>query len=422
MDYPEALAFLDGRQETRWKLGLGRIEALLAALGDPHDGLPAVHVAGTNGKGSFCALLAAALSGAGLKVGLYTSPHLNAPTERIRIGGKEIAQDDFARLIARVRSREPEESTYFELVTAAAFLHFRLERVDAAVIEAGLGGRLDATNALKKPLLTVVTSIAYDHTQHLGTTLKAIAAEKAGILKEGARFLCGEEDPLPRGVLAARARAVGAKIRSAPAALRRLSEDWEHGRQTAETPGGTRVTVPLLGDAALANAALAIAALDELRAEGLELPEGPALAGLAAARWPARFQVLPGPGGKRLVVDGAHNEAALEAFAATWKRSPFSKPDPLIVMGVLADKDWQRLARLAAPLAGRFIATQPPSPRALPAEELAEALRSAGARSVRAEPEPEAALAAWRADRAPGGAVIGSFYLAGRALRETAAP
>lgn len=422
MDYPEALRFLDGRQETRWKLGLSRIEALLAALGDPQDGLPAVHVSGTNGKGSFCAMLAAALQGAGLKVGLYTSPHLSAPTERIKVDGKEVSRADFGRLIARVRSCEPEECTYFELVTAAALLHFRRQHVDAAVIEVGLGGRLDATNVLKEPLLTVVTSIGFDHTQHLGNTLEAIAAEKAGILKPGAPFLCGEEDPLPRGVLAARARAVGAKLRSAPAALRRLSEDWERGSQTAETPGGTLLTVPLLGDAALRNAALVLSALDGLRARGLALPEVAALAGLAAARWPARFQVEPGPGGKRLVVDGAHNEAAMEAFAATWRRSPYSKRGPLIVMGVLADKDWERLARLAAPLAARFVATQPPSPRALPAEELAEALRRAGARDVRAVPDAEAALSAWRSDPAPHGAVIGSFYLAGLALRDAVAP
>lgn len=415
MDYAAALSFLDGRQETRWKLGLERIEGLLASVGEPHEGLGAIHVAGTNGKGSFCAMLASALTGSGLKTGLYTSPHLASPCERISIDGKRIAEADFARHILRLKACEPEEATYFELLTAAAFLHFRQERVDAAVVEVGLGGRLDATNVLRSPLLTVVTSIGYDHVEHLGDTLEKIAAEKGGILKGGAPFLCGEEDPLPKGVLAARARAVGARLRSAPRPLRRLSEDWERGRQEAETVGGTRVSVPLLGDAALKNAALVLAALEELRTKGLKIPEGRALAGLAAARWPARFEVRRLAGAKTLVVDGAHNPAAMEAFAATWRRSPFFHGDPLIVIGVLADKDWERLSSLAAPLAGRFLATTPPSPRALPAERLAVALRRAGAREVGVVPDPAGVLALLSADQGGAAALIGSFYLAGLA-------
>lgn len=416
MDYAAALAFLDGRQETRWKLGLSRIEALLAAAGDPHLGLPAVHVAGTNGKGSFCAMLASALGGAGLRVGLTTSPHLESPRERIVVDGRPIPEADFARHIARLARVEPEECTYFELVTAAAFLHFKERGVDAAVVEVGLGGRLDATNALKKPLLSVVTSIGYDHMQHLGDTLEKIAAEKAGIVKAGTPLLCGVEDPLVKAVFVSEAKRAGARLRSAPAPLRRLSEDWDAGVQRAVGAGGTEATVPLLGDAALANAAMVLAALEELRAAGLELPEKHCLAGLAAARWPGRFQVLSLPGGRRVVVDGAHNEAALEAFAATWRRSPYSKGDPLVVMGVLADKDAERLAVLAAPLAARFVATRPPSPRALAAADLAALLRRRGARSVEAVEDPAEALRRLAADPAPSGAVVGSFYLAGRAL------
>ncbi|TBR20820.1 bifunctional folylpolyglutamate synthase/dihydrofolate synthase [bacterium] len=418
MEFAEAKAWLDGRQETRWKLGLTRMEAVLAAVGDPHVGLPAVHVAGTNGKGSFCAMLEAALRGAGLKTGLTTSPHLHTPLERIRVDGKPVSGADFARHLARLKRTEPEEATYFELVTAAAFMQFRQERVDVAVVETGLGGALDATNVLPEPLLTVVTSIAYDHQQHLGDTLELIAGEKAGILKPGAPFLCGEDDPAPLRVLAARARKVGARMRGAPAPLARLREDWERGTQEAATVGGTRVRVPLLGDAALKNAALVVAALEELNGRRLSFDRAAALKGLSTAVWPCRFQVLPLGGGRRVVLDGAHNEAAMTAFADTWSRSPFSGQDPLIVMGVLADKDWERLADLAAPLAGRFIATAPPSPRALDAGRLAEALRRRGAREVRVEPNPVAAVAALAEDSAPAGAVVGSFYLAGFALGE----
>jgi dihydrofolate synthase/folylpolyglutamate synthase len=418
MDFAQARAFLDGRQETRWKLGLSRIEAVLAAVGDPHVGLPAVHVAGTNGKGSFCALLEAALRGAGLKTGLTTSPHLHSPLERIVVDGAPISPADFARHLARLKRTEPEEATYFELVTAAAFMHFRQERVDAAVVETGLGGALDATNALREPLLTVVTSIGYDHQQHLGETLELIAGEKAGILKDGVPFLCGEEDPAPLRVLAARAREVGARMRGAPARLKRLREDWERGSQEAVTAGGTRLRVPLLGDAALRNASLVVAALEELNGRRLSFDMGAALAGLSKAVWPARFQVLPLGGGRRVVLDGAHNEAALAAFADTWRRSPFSAQDPLVVIGALADKDWERLADLAAPLAARFVVTAPPSPRALDPERLAEALRRRGARDVRVVADPAAAVGELAEDHAPAGAVVGSFYLAGLALAE----
>ncbi|MBI5596421.1 MAG: bifunctional folylpolyglutamate synthase/dihydrofolate synthase [Elusimicrobia bacterium] len=414
MDYAGALAFLEGRQETRWKLGLSRIEALLAAAGDPHDGLPAVHVAGTNGKGSFCAMLASALSGAGLKTGLYTSPHLSSPRERIRVDGRMVSEADFAALIHRLKLCEPEESTYFELVTAAAFLHFRRERVDAAVVEVGLGGRLDATNALRSPLLSVVTSIGWDHAQHLGDTLEKIAVEKAGIFKPGVPVLCGEDAPVPRAALEARARQAGAPLRSVPA-LVRVGEDWGAGFQDARTTGGTRLRIPLLGDPALKNAGLVVAALEALPGRGLAVRLAPALDGLSRASWPARFEVRRTADGRVRVIDGAHNEPALEAFAATWRRSPYSGGEPVFLMGTLADKDWERLAALAAPLGGRFLVAAPPSPRALPAELLAERLRACGARDVRAFSSAPEAVRSWFDDPAPSGAMIGSFYLAGMA-------
>ena len=414
MDYAAALSFLDGRQETRWKLGLSRIEALLAAAGDPHEGLPAVHVAGTNGKGSFCAMLASALTGAGLKTGLYTSPHLRSPRERIRIDGEMVSEEDFAALIHRLKLCEPEESTYFELVTAAAFLHFRRQRVDAAVVEVGLGGRLDATNALRAPLLSVVTSIGWDHAQHLGDTLEKIAGEKAGIFKPGVPVLCGEEAPLPRAVLESRARQVGAPLRSARP-LTRVGEDWGRALQEAVTPGGVRVRIPLLGDAALKNAGLVLEALDLLPGRGLSVDRGRALSGLARAAWPARFEVRRTADGRVRVIDGAHNEPAREAFCASWKRSPFSAGEPVFLIGTLADKEWERLAVLAAPLGGRFIVTAPPSPRALPAERLAERLKACGAREDRAVSSAPQAVQAWLDDPAPCGAMVGSFYLAGMA-------
>lgn len=415
MSYRDALAFLEGRQETRWKLGLSRIEGLLGRLGDPQDAVPAVHVTGTNGKGTFCALLAAVLREAGLKTGLYTSPHLIEPVERIALDGRPVAREDFARLLAAVRAAETEQASYFELVTAAAFLAFREARADVAVVEVGLGGRLDATNALRRPALTVVTSIGLDHAPQLGSTHASVAREKAGILKPGAPFLCGEEAPEALAVLRERAYEVGAPMILPRPAFRVLAEDWEGGFQDVDF-GGRVLRLGLLGAAAARNAALVLAAVDELKSRGWRVPEEAAARGFAAPAWRARLEPLRLAGGRTLVLDGAHNLPAMEAFAAAWRRSPWGgRPAPLIA-AFLRDKDYEGMARVLAPLAGPVIAARAPSPRALEAGEVAAVLRSAGCAEVSAEPDPERALERWRRETAGAGAAVGSFYLAGKIL------
>ncbi|HVE14297.1 MAG TPA: folylpolyglutamate synthase/dihydrofolate synthase family protein [Elusimicrobiota bacterium] len=403
--FERALRLLDERQETRWELGLGRIRGLLHRLGDPQDAVPAIHVAGTNGKGSFCALLASVLGEAGLKPGLYTSPHLSTPTERIVLDGEAVSPEAFGELLERVRRAEEEPATYFELLTAAAFVHFQESGARAAVLETGLGGRLDATNVVARPALTVITSIGLDHVQHLGPTVADIAREKAGILKAGVPVLLGPMPAEARAVIDARARELGCPVLPDAPALEPARSLWEEGRQIAG-----KYEISLLGRAALANAGLVLAAVAELRRRGWTIPEEAVARGLRAARWPCRFEPVSRRG-KTVILDGAHNEDAMKAFLETWKASPWSRGGTL-VFGVLADKDWKTLAALAASAGAPVVCVRPDSPRALAAETLAARLLELGA-SARVAPSLEAAL-----DSCPASAAVcGSFYLAGAARR-----
>lgn len=437
----EALRFLDSRGETRWELGLDRIRGLLSRMGDPQRAYPSIHVAGTNGKGSFCALLSSVLREAGLHVGLYTSPHLLDIRERIAVDGKAVSVRDFASAVAAARDAEKDPATYFELLTAAAFQHFREAGVDVAVIETGLGGRLDATNALEAPLLTVITSIGFDHTAHLGKTLAVIAAEKAGILKPGVPCLCGERAQEPRSVIRRRAREVGARVIEAVSRLESVRPDWRGGEQRVVEGGGKGrgFVLPLLGSAALRNAALALDAVDVLRERGLSIPADAVERGLESARWPGRFQVVEMPAlpvapaghsshearargsvrgrGRVLVLDGAHNVPAMRAFLETWTSSPFSRNDALFLVGMLADKDVDGMLGLLAPLARRAVAVRADSPRALGCEELARRMESRGMEVVARAECARDAIKVWEADGARIAALCGSFYLVGDALK-----
>lgn len=412
MNFEAALRFLEGRQEARWKLGLSRIQGLLDALGRPQQGLRCVHVAGTNGKGSFAAILASIFQAAGLRTGLFTSPHLLSPRERIKVDGEMISEEDFARLMEKVRAAEPEEASYFELVTAIGFLYFRERGVDAAVVEVGLGGRLDATNVIVKPLLSVITSIALDHTAHLGGTLGAIAAEKAGILKPGAPCLCGEAKAEPLGVIERRAREVGARIVHYSPKFRVVSTDWDTGCQRVEISGKTR-TLSLLGRPAARSAALAVGAVSLL--PELNIREDAIERGFVRSVWPARFEIRRFED-RTFILDGAHNPEAMAAFAETYHASPWKGEASSFIVGLLKDKDYPAMLKSLAGCSNRFVATQPDSPRALPARELAAAIRKAAPEaSVEVEADPEKALHLGD-ERVK--AVVGSLYLIGEILPE----
>jgi dihydrofolate synthase / folylpolyglutamate synthase len=396
------------------RLGLEPFRRLLAALGDPHLGVPAVLVAGTNGKGSTAALLAAIGCAAGYRTGLYTSPHLEEPRERIRVDGLALPSLELDRLLDAVVQAAPEEPpTPFEALTAAAFLAFAEAGVELAVLEVGLGGRLDATNVVI-PALSLVTEIALDHREHLGATVEAIAAEKAGILRPGVPALAWVTDPAAAAALARVAGEQGVELELLP-------EAWQV-ETVASGPGGQRVrlsgptgsrqlALPFAGAHQLGNLALAVAAAEDLTVSGWPRLVDAIARGVAGCRWPGRLESVALPGGRRVVLDGAHNPHAAQALAAALgaEREPWA-----LVFGALADKDVAAMAAVLAPRAAAIFLAPPENPRALPLAALAALppLRR-GAQAG----DAGAALAAALAGPHPAVVVTGSLYLVGEARR-----
>jgi len=343
-DEPGAWLFARPTGGIRW--GLERTAALLAGVGDPHRRFRSLHVAGTNGKGSVSALCDAALRAAHPEraIGLYTSPHLVSFAERIRIGGRPVERELLLACEARLRPAiEESGATFFEATTAIAFLCFAEAGVDAAVVEVGLGGRLDSTNVLA-PVATAVTNIGVDHTEFLGTTLGEIAWEKAGIFKPGVPAVAAETDPLPLGVLRGRAEEVGAPFTALDDAARigdvGVSLEGTRFRLTSRVWGEHQVRIPLIGEHQARNAALAAELLATL--PGDLRPGWNAVAeGFAGVRWPGRMQVEV-RGGLTWVFDVAHNPAGVETLAATLDRLDLPRPRVLLA-AILSDKDWRAM-------------------------------------------------------------------------------
>lgn len=318
------------------RLGLETIQALLERLGNPQAQVPIIHVAGTNGKGSVCAYLSAILTAAGYRVGCYTSPHLIDWTERITLNQVPItAADLLARLQTVMAALLGLETTptQFELITAAAWLYFASQTVDIAVIEVGLGGRLDATNVCDTPLVTVITSIGRDHWQRLGNTLTEIAIEKAGILKPHRPLILGSIPDSAQAVITQRAQVLGCEV-LIPEAAEYLSGIFT--QQAWGTWRNYRFPLPLAGDVQLVNAAVALATVDCLKAQGWQISEQAITTGMAKTRWPGRLQWLDWQGYK-LLLDGAHNEPAARLLRLYLDQQGLSPVTWLI--GILASKD-----------------------------------------------------------------------------------
>jgi dihydrofolate synthase/folylpolyglutamate synthase len=399
-------------------LSLGRIERLLAALGNPERHLPpVVHIAGTNGKGSTLAMLAAMLRAKGHRVDRYISPHLVRFAERILQDGEPIAEEVLATLLERCEhANDGAPITFFEITTAAAFLAYAAAPADWLLLETGLGGRLDATNVVARPRLVLITSVSMDHESYLGTTLEAIAGEKAGILKPGVTAIIGRQEAPALAAIQRRAAEIGA-----PLLLH--GRDWEaHAagdRLVVEAPA-RRLELPrpaLPGVHQIDNGGLAVMAALSLAEAGVD--EAEIILGLRTARWPARLQRLTRgpavdalPTGSELWLDGGHNPAAGEALASSMAADP--RPLHLIV-GMLGTKDLRAFLRPLASVAASLTAVPiPGEPAARPPEEVAAAAAELGlAAAVR--PSPEAAVAALPA--APSRVLIcGSLYLAGDVL------
>ncbi len=395
---------------------------MLAALGDPQRSFRVVHVGGTNGKGSVAATIASILTRAGHRTGLYTSPHLCTFRERIRFDGRAIGE---AALLAAAERAWPlverETPSFFEATTVIAFEAMAEAGVDVAVVEVGLGGRLDATNVVQADAV-VITNIGRDHVEYLGGTLEAIALEKAGIIKGGAPVVTAEPRPRLLSIFAERAAAVGAPLvpleRAAVADVR-TALDGTRFRMRTRRWGDVALHTPLLGRHQAVNAALAVHALDVAPAELAATPAD-VVAGVAAVRWPGRLQV-ESIGPASWVFDAAHNPAGVEALLAALAELPL--PPPLrVVAGILGDKDWEAmLTPLAARADSLILTTAPSTPpeRRWDPALAGERLRGAAAATVRVEPEFTRALDAARAAaEAEGGTVLvtGSFHTVGDAL------
>ena len=352
--YGDALDFLYARTTGVWRLGLERVEAFLQSLDNPHRRIRTIHVAGTNGKGSVCATLEAVLRAKGLRTAVYTSPHLVDFRERFLIDGVPVAPE---RIVEFVDKWTPEVerlgATFFEATTAMAFEFFAEANVDVAVIETGLGGRLDATNVIT-PLVAGVATIGIDHVEYLGATLEEIAFEKAGIFKRGVPAVVGDPDPAIRELLASHARTHGAAPIRVIYDEGGLTDVRIGALGTTFSLGKRSFTTPLLGAHQAANSAVAIAMLESLPA-GLAPSESELQAGMPYVRLPGRFQRV----GKYLF-DVAHNPAGAAVLASTL--SKIAPPKPIVaVLSVLSDEDWRWIMDALAPAVERFILTNAPT-------------------------------------------------------------
>jgi len=373
VNYPDSVHFLYalGNEIKTAKFGLERIRAVLGALGNPQDRLNIVHVAGTNGKGSTCAMIEAGFRAAGLRTGLYTSPHLAETTERIRIDGRAVSAERFADAFNRVHvaveqllARETIDlhTTYFETVTAMALMIFAEDAVDRVVLEVGLGGRLDATNVVR-PILAVVTPIDFDHEAYLGRGIESIAAEKAGILKPGVPAVFARQRAEAERVLDRRAAELQIPVtRAAAVPIQNVSLDSRGSR--FELPGATPLSIrcPLAGEHQIENAVTAALALLACGVDRKAIESG-----IAAAHWPGRLeQVRERPA---IILDGAHNPAAARALAAYIARF-HAKARLRLIFGIMRDKSAAEIAAILFPLAWQVIVTAPKQSRALAPESL----------------------------------------------------
>lgn len=383
----EAIAYLYGlgNEMLAMKLGLENVLALASVLDEPQTKFPAAHIAGTNGKGSTAAMTARIAEAAGLRVGLYTSPHLVSITERIRVNGKEIAPDDFARLASVVRAAAerlvderilPAAPTFFEQVTMIAYLYFAEENVDLAVLEVGLGGRLDATN-ICEPIVTAITPVGFDHQQYLGDTLASIAGEKAGIVKPGVPVVVAPQHEEAMRAIVRRCETLKAPLiaTSAPLELEAADDPENIGRYRFRyrTPHGEYTAqLGLRGRHQIANAVTAIHIAEQLQRAGFDIPSSAILEGLSNAEWPGRLEMIRiSPSQAPLLLDGAHNADGAHALRDFLDEHFHSTPIT-ILFGAAADKAIGEMSEILFPPASQIIVTRIASPRAADPNEIAE--------------------------------------------------
>jgi dihydrofolate synthase / folylpolyglutamate synthase len=435
-------------QTPSHKFDLAHMRVLLAALDHPENHFPNVLIAGTNGKGSTAATLASILQASGLKTGLYTSPHLVRINERIRVNGKEIGDDDFAKLHGEIdgvanrlvnNAALPWHPSFFEMMTAIAFEYFAKQQLDIAVLEVGMGGQLDATNVVD-PLVSVIADISLDHQKFLGDTVGQIAHEKAGIMRAGRAVVALPQQPEANDVIGNTILELGARAVNAvpymppvsPGSTRYLAESSQ-----SEPPGsiyryplqvmGEQILVetPLIGRHQLRNVALAVATADELRNQGFSTITPKSIeTGIRETRWPGRFQIIPPrQGWPEMVIDVAHNPAGAWALRSALSER-YDGCSFIFVFGALRDKAISEMAEILFPLADRVIATSPDNPRAASGEEIRSAAARTGAEIEIAESVQPALELARRFGHDQESVIVitGSIYLVGEAMHYLQVP
>jgi dihydrofolate synthase/folylpolyglutamate synthase len=409
----EAIRYIEDQGWSKTRMGLSRTRELLQRLGEPQKQLKFIHVAGSNGKGSTCAMLEAVLREAGYKTGLYISPYIQDFCERIQINGIHIPGETLAALTEEVRSAAEameDHPSQFELVTAIGLLYFSREHCDIVVLEVGMGGELDSTNVIDAPELAIIANIGLEHTEYLGSTLEEIAATKGGIIKTGCDCVCYDGASEVTGVIRRICGERHVPLHCVDSSQMRCEHADLSGQQILWQ--GRPYRLNLLGEHQLHNAATVFTALSVLRQRGWQIPEAAVTRGLDRVFWPARLEVL----GRHpaFILDGGHNPQCAEAIAGSI-RALLPGQKCVFLVGVLADKDYTLMFRSVMPLAREFICLTPSSERALRAEETAECLTALGAKA-HAIPEADQAIRAALRAAGPDGAVVafGSLYLAGQ--------
>lgn len=412
MNYTEAIEYIHSVNWTFCKPGLERVRELCHALGDPQDSLKFIHVAGTNGKGSFCAMTDSILRKAGYKVGLFTSPYIVEFNERMRINSLNISDSELCELVEIIKpvaDKMTDKPTEFELITAIAFLYFARNNCDVVVLECGLGGRLDATNIIKTPILSVITGIALDHTAILGNTVEEIAGEKAGIIKKGVPLLwCGKDENAEK-VIRNKANEIGAPMLKVDRSTLKIRETTLSGT-LFDYDGREELFLSLLGTYQPENATNCLTAIDVLAKNGFDIPETAVYEGLKVVKWPARFEVISKA--PLVIADGGHNPEGIDSAVASIKQY-FGEEKVGIITGVMADKDYNYMADRIASVAEKVFCLTPDNPRALSANAYSKVFADKGISSVACDSVPDAVDAAvqWAKENKKPVISLGSLYM-----------
>ena len=409
----EAIDYITSKKTVETAPGLHRIRTLMDALGNPQREYPCIHVAGTNGKGSACAMAESILRAAGYRTGLDTSPHLLRFNERIQINGAPVSDECLALATERVRAAAEameEAPNWSEIITAVTLVAFAMEKVDAAVLEVGLGGEFDSTNVIDTPAAALIMNIGYDHMELLGNTLEEIASAKAGIIKSGGDVIVYRGEPGVEAVFERTAAERGARLHKADFdSIRPVSESIDG--QVFDACGYEGLRLPLAGPHQQRNAAVVITAMDVLREKGWHITEEDIRTGLAGVVWPARFEVISRD--PVFILDGGHNPQCLDAADDALRRLLPGKRVVFLV-GMLRDKDVEEMVTRLRTVSDQYVTITPVSDRAMEAEELTKLIRAKGGQAVTGGDIARGiALARERAGKDGAVCCIGSLYLAG---------